>query len=393
MAFMTRAFRSASIFLSISMFGVAGTAQADGPPMTYVKLRVPGSIYTIATGINNAGVVVGHYMDESRTFRGFKFDGTYTLIDYPGAAATLIDGIGPTGTIVGSWLEAGNQYHSFVLDNGNFSSFDFPNNETDAQSINSLGQMVGVYDAYLGAQVHGYLKDGETFTTIDVPGAVNTGAYGINDAGVVTGSYTYADTDVPHGFALIGGEFIKIDFPNASKTFVGGLNNLGAVVGWATHAGGTHGFRRTALSYRTFRSELPGTVRTKARAINDNGHVVGTYFSIDCPSGCGFLAMPRSGASTCEQDFRMEYATGTLTMRWAMTTSTPLTFSSWLKIQGSWYRAFSKPMGALPSTTNYTLPATGAAGLGTVTGLSMLTTADGVTMCADLALADTGSAP
>ena len=384
--------RLALICISMSVFGAAGTARADGPPMTYVKLRVPGSLYTYATGVNNAGVVVGHYMDAARVYRGFKYEnGTYTTIDYPGAVATFVDGIGPTGIIVGSWLEADVQYHSFVFDNGNFSSFDFPGKETDAQSINSLGQMVGVYDQFLSAPVHGYLKDGETFTTIDVPGASNTGAYGINDSGVISGTYTIGTTDAPHGFALVNGEFVRIDFPGTTETFVGGLNNPGAVVGWATHPGGTHGFRRSNLSYRAFRTELPGAIRTKGRAINDNGHMVGTYFSTDCPAGCGFLAMPRAGASTCEQDLRMEFANGTLTMRYGLTTATPLTFSSWLRIRGTWYRLFSQAMPTLPSLRNFSYPATGAAGLGTVTGLSMLTTPDGVTMCADLALIDTGT--
>lgn len=389
---MTYRLRSAFISCSLALFA-AGTARADGPAMTYVKLRVPGSVYTQATGINNAGIVVGHYMDESRTFRGFVYNGTFTTIDFPGAAATFVDGIGPTGTIVGSYLEPGNQYHSFVLDGGNFSSFDFPGNETDAQSINSSGQIVGVYDQTLGAPPHGYFKDGDQFTSIDFPGAEKTGAYGINDAGVVSGSYTLPGSDAPHGFALIGGEFIKVEFPGATETFVGGLNNLGTVVGWSTQPGGTHGFRRTALSYRAFRAELLGTTRTKARAINDYGHVVGIYFSSECPSGCGFLAMPKSGASTCEQDFRLDYANGTLTFRWALTSSRPLTFSSWLKIQSTWYRVFATSIGAVPSTWNLSLPLLATPALGKVTGLSMLTTPDGVTMCADLALADTSAAP
>jgi hypothetical protein len=47
---------------------------------------------------------------------------------------------------------------------------------------------------------------------------------------------------------------------------------------------------------------------------------------------------------------------------------------------------------SLPSTTNYSLPLSATPALGKVTGLSMLTTPDGVTMCADLAVIDT-SAP
>jgi hypothetical protein len=36
---------------------------------------------------------------------------------------------------------------------------------------------------------HGFLKDGDMFTTIDVPGATNTQAFGINAAGQIVGMF------------------------------------------------------------------------------------------------------------------------------------------------------------------------------------------------------------
>ena len=191
---------------------------------------------------------------------------------------------------------------------------------------------------------------------------------------------------------MVNGEFIRLDFPGATETFVGGINNLDAVVGWATHPGGSHAFKRTGSSMRTHRVELLGTTSSRGRAVNDSGHIVGMYFSTECPAGCGFLAMPRSGPSTCEQNFRLEYANNTLTFRYTLSSSMPLTFSTWLNIKGIWYRIFLMSIPSLPSTTNYSLPLSATPALGKVTGLSMLTTPDGVTMCADMASVDT-SAP
>ena len=44
-------------------------------------------------------------------------------------------------------------------------------------------------DAFLAnhRRSHGFLKDGATFTTINVPGATDTIAFGINDAGQIVG--------------------------------------------------------------------------------------------------------------------------------------------------------------------------------------------------------------
>lgn len=47
---------------------------------------------------------------------------------------------------------------------------------------------------------HGFLKDGATFTTIDVPGATSTVAHGVNDAGQIVGQFLLSDPLHPHGF-------------------------------------------------------------------------------------------------------------------------------------------------------------------------------------------------
>jgi probable HAF family extracellular repeat protein len=63
--------------------------------------------------------------------------------------------------------------------------------------INAAGQIVGSFTDATGGR-HGFLMDGATFTTIDVPDATLTLAYGINTAGQIVGSFSDGTTD--HGF-------------------------------------------------------------------------------------------------------------------------------------------------------------------------------------------------
>src|SRR5262249_7724972 len=76
--------------------------------------------------------------------------------------------------------------------------------------INNAGQIVGVFAD--GTGVHSFLKDGATFTTIDVPGAVFTGANGINDAGQIVGGFNDVGEE-DHGFLKDGATFTTIDVP------------------------------------------------------------------------------------------------------------------------------------------------------------------------------------
>jgi uncharacterized membrane protein len=75
--------------------------------------------------------------------------------------------------------------------------------------INDAGQIVGLFDA---TGRHGFLKEGATFTTIDVPGAIATDAQGINDAGQIVGGFGNV---TGHGFLKEGATFITIDVPGA----------------------------------------------------------------------------------------------------------------------------------------------------------------------------------
>ncbi len=115
---------------------------------------------TIAQGVTNAGLVVGHRRFPGPARRvGFTYDiGAATLSDFviAGAFNTSYRGISETGVIDG-WF-------------------------TDANGL-----------------AHGFVGSAALYELLDVPGAVNTYLEGINDAGWVSGSYDDA-AGVSHAF-------------------------------------------------------------------------------------------------------------------------------------------------------------------------------------------------
>lgn len=89
---------------------------------------------------------------------------------------------------------------------------------------------MGSYDDSSGVE-HGFLKDGETYTTIDVPGAMYTVAYGINNRGAIVG-YWGNLSGWSEGFVRSSaGTVTVVDFPGALETQIGNINDHGDICG------------------------------------------------------------------------------------------------------------------------------------------------------------------
>jgi hypothetical protein len=84
----------------------------------------------------------------------------------------------------------------FLLDRGRYRGFDAPEAQlaTLPYDVNNRGQIVGIYSENTPivkqerGRRHGYPWDRGQVTRIDVPGAIETGAFGINNRGQITGS-------------------------------------------------------------------------------------------------------------------------------------------------------------------------------------------------------------
>ena len=137
---------------------------------------------------------------------------------------------------------------------------------------------------------HGYLWEKGRFTTIDVPGVQQTGAFDINDRGQIVGICSDDPNDPTgatgaRGFLLEPGDYHEFDAPGVPFTQPKGINNRGQIVGsTASDPALTDAPRIPAREGRhgPFTPiDFPGAPRTVAFGINDRGQIVGAYENPD----------------------------------------------------------------------------------------------------------------
>lgn len=169
---------------------------------TLTQVRDPLSLLSVLgtelTAINDLGQITG--ISEAR---GFLFDGgVFTTISDPlSTGTTNPQGINNAGQIVGYYLDSVSLAHGFVYENGIYTTLDDPlaTGGTYVTGINNTGQMVGYYYDATGYQ-HGFLYNSGTYTTLDNPfGVGGTSLSGINDYGQIVGNYIDS-AGKSHGF-------------------------------------------------------------------------------------------------------------------------------------------------------------------------------------------------
>ncbi len=146
---------------------------------------------TFASGINDAGVVVGHYV-VGFVNQGFKYqNGQFATVQLNGGAATLTS-INNADTVGGFYSDSAG-IHGFTLTfGGTLTTIDDPNavHGTEVTGINGKGDVAGFYfDAAFTA--HGFSVINGTFSTIDYAGAgtgPNAGTFGAGYPTTPTGS-------------------------------------------------------------------------------------------------------------------------------------------------------------------------------------------------------------
>jgi probable HAF family extracellular repeat protein len=133
----------------------------------YATLDATSAGETFATGINNVGQIVGYYIDGLGT-HGFLYNpnsGTYTTLDAPGSVngpggliGTPASGINDAGQIVGRYEDANLKIHGFLYSNGSYITLDDPLAPaiTLAFGINDAGQIAGTYHSIQNS-THGFL--------------------------------------------------------------------------------------------------------------------------------------------------------------------------------------------------------------------------------------------
>lgn len=194
-----------------------------------------------------------------------------------------VEGISRQGRVVGWTQDLADNFRikGFVRSkNGRVASLVFPGEGTStyAEDINASTTICGFYVDSAGAAHGWFLVDG-TYSSFDVPGALDTEIFGINDAGDFVGSYNPSDT----GFLpFIDGTVIPIDLgfqtTSASAT---AISSNGIVTGDYRVSGDPlyYGFIRAADGTLTTGIGVPGAQPsgTHCWGINSRGWIVGNY--------------------------------------------------------------------------------------------------------------------
>src|SRR5262249_39199013 len=130
--------------------------------------------------------------------------------------------------------------------NGTVTTFDAPDvcgtmNGTVPLGINPAGLVVGTYSDAGCAHSHGFVRSPQgTFTTIDVPSAVDTEVHAINPAGAVSGMYV-ADNGVFGFLRSPSGRFTTYSVPGFGFNSTA-MNSAGGITGFYFDDSGCHGY-------------------------------------------------------------------------------------------------------------------------------------------------------
>ncbi|HEX3348142.1 MAG TPA: PEP-CTERM sorting domain-containing protein [Acetobacteraceae bacterium] len=165
----------------------------------FTTVDQPGSVFNQLLGINHAGTTAAGYasfgdpagMTGQQAYTYSVATQTFTSINalLPANFNSQATGVNDAGTVVGFYQnDAAGDFSAFSDSAGIITSFQYPGStSTQALGIDDQGWIVGDYLS--GGVMHGFVDIGGAFGTIDPPGSTATTANGINDAGKVVGFY------------------------------------------------------------------------------------------------------------------------------------------------------------------------------------------------------------
>src|SRR5258706_1420314 len=290
-------------------FALIALSTTQAQHYTFELIQVPRASITTPIDINNRGQIVGIVQGREQNAGFLKDGGIFTLIDVPGAGplnGTTASGINDAGQIVGTYVteNINVESHGFIQSGQALTTFDVPDSiSTEVAAINNLGQIVGRFFPGPSLQIgRGFIRNGNGFTFFDAPGVqgpFGTFPYDFNDHGQIVGEFL--DVSGFHSFLLQSNNFTLINVPVQGETTVRAINNLGQIAGsFRSGSVVSHGF--ITIRGRFFQIDVPGistSFGTEVFGINDSGQVVGGVDVQGVPGvfRFGFVATPCSGTN------------------------------------------------------------------------------------------------
>jgi hypothetical protein len=184
-----------------------GFAQNGG---VFTTVDKPGTAFNQVLGINKSGTVAAGY--SSTDPAGATLQKAFTVSGGPSFASPVFTdinallpptnfnsqatGVNDAGSVVGFYLPTATTSVGFLDQGGMITPIDpFGSTFTQALGINSNGEIVGFEVDGAGVQ-HGYIDIGGVFSVFDPLGSVNTTINGVNDQGQIVGFFTDAMDNV-----------------------------------------------------------------------------------------------------------------------------------------------------------------------------------------------------
>ncbi len=219
-------------------------------PSNYVPT---GDFNATATGMDNAGDVVGAYTGAHGALHGYlrKASGVLTQINDPAAAAggTVADGISPDGTVItGLYLDKAGAEHGFLLHDGTFTTYDVPGSAGTVVGFDTPAEFGGTYYTATGASRGFYVLHGRLHT---LRAPAEHGARHpvliLSAADAAGALFGYVDSaNLPgYGIAYAHGTYTTFRDPHQAGTgpqagtVIYSANSHGVVAGAYTYTGGT----------------------------------------------------------------------------------------------------------------------------------------------------------
>lgn len=291
-------YKSITSMAFVLVFIVAVATAANAPELTFkfTKNKLPGAYDTEPSGINNAGVTVGSYYEDTGGYwHGYILNGKkLTTLDAPKSTGTYALGLPYNGVIavVGYYIPGGKVWsEGFLYKKGKFTEVPGPIEAISSvgTGINDKEEIVGYY-ADSSTVRHGFLLQGKNYTTLDVPGATNTYAEGINDKGyIVLGWLDSSGFEHSSLYKGKGTKYMPIDVPGAVDSQPNGINNEGDIAYWWQDSSGlSHGALLYGGKYYTF--DYPKAYGTYGGGINDEHTIAGGYDTRNNGPVSGFKA-------------------------------------------------------------------------------------------------------
>jgi probable HAF family extracellular repeat protein len=244
-----------------------------------------GGVHSNATGINDAGQIIGQTVFKIRPYVREPLallysNGTLTVVA-PGDQS-FAEAINQSGQVVGLYVDQSGHGMAFLYSNGTSKALGTLPGNTDslAWGINDKGQIVG--ETYLTGSPEqlnqAFLYQNGQMTKLPAPeGTDNSEAMRINDKGQVLVNWTTA-TNQQRQYLYNAGTIEQLGTLGGENTWGGDLNDIGQVVGYSDTANGDQRAmlyqNGTIRDLNTLLLSGVGAPLTGASRINDRGQIL-----------------------------------------------------------------------------------------------------------------------